>query len=104
LLKLVIERKMEGRIGSPQNRCPADSRAGALMRASRALGVGGTLGAVVLVGRSRALALLSGAALLAGSVCARFAIFEADQESARDPASTVAPQRQRLDSRAADCA
>ncbi len=95
MLELAMERKMEGSMGITAE--PLHSgRAGGLMRASRALSVGGTLGAVVLAGRSRALARLSGAALLAGSVCTRFAIFEAGQESARDPRYTVVPQRERL--------
>jgi hypothetical protein len=95
MLELAMERKMEGSMGITAE--PLRSgRAGGLMRASRALGIGGTLGTVVLAGRSRALARLSGAALLAGSVCTRFAIFEAGQESARDPRYTVVPQRERL--------
>jgi hypothetical protein len=35
-------------------------------------------------------------ALLAGSACTRFGIFEAGQASARDPKYTVVPQRERL--------
>ena len=42
------------------------------------------------------MAVLSGAALMAGSACTRFGIFEAGQESARDPKYTVVPQRERL--------
>jgi formate-dependent nitrite reductase membrane component NrfD len=95
MLELAMERKMEGSMGITAEPLHG-GRAGGLMRASRALSVGGTLGAVVLAGRSRALARLSGAALLAGSVCTRFAIFEAGQESARDPRYTVVPQRERL--------
>ena len=66
-----------------------------LFNASRALTVAGALGAVVLGGRHRVGAAISGAALLAGSACARFAIFEAGQASARDPRHTVIPQRER---------
>ena len=61
-----------------------------------ALTIGGALGAVIL-GRHPRAARVSGAALLAGAACTRFAIFEAGQESARDPRYTVVPQRQRLD-------
>ena len=43
------------------------------------------------------LAAISGAALMAGSACTRFGIFEAGQESAKDPKYTVVPQRERLD-------
>ena len=38
-----------------------------------------------------------GAALMAGSACTRFGIFEAGQASARDPKYTVVPQRERVD-------
>jgi hypothetical protein len=68
------------------------------MRTARALT---TTGAVAGLGarRSRVLAILSGGALLAGSVCTRFGVFEAGQESARDPRFTVVPQRERLAAR-----
>jgi hypothetical protein len=36
-------------------------------------------------------------ALMAGSVCTRFGVFEAGQASARDPKYTVVPQRERVD-------
>jgi hypothetical protein len=67
------------------------------MDASRALTAAGALGTVALGGRSRGVAALAGAALVAGAVCTRFAIFEAGQASARDPRYTVIPQRDRLD-------
>jgi hypothetical protein len=71
-------------------------RAGRLLQASRALAVLGAAGAVV-GRRNRAVSAVAGAALLAGSAATRFAIFEAGQESARDPKYTVVPQRERLD-------
>jgi hypothetical protein len=70
--------------------------AGRLMRAAKVLTVAGAAGSL-LAGRSRAVAVASGAALLAGSVCTRFGVFEAGQESAKDPKYTVVPQRERLD-------
>lgn len=70
-------------------------KAGALMRASKALTVGGAAG-TLLARRSRLMAVVSGAALMAGSVCTRFGVFEAGQESARDPRYTVVPQREQL--------
>jgi formate-dependent nitrite reductase membrane component NrfD len=73
-------------------------KAGRLMEASRALTIGGALGAITLGRRHRAAAAIAGAALVAGSACTRFAIFEAGQESARDPRYTVIPQRERVDS------
>jgi Polysulphide reductase, NrfD len=71
-------------------------KAGALLKAATALTVGGAAG-TVLVGRSRLGAVLSGTALMAGSACTRFAVFEAGQASARDPRYTVVPQRERLE-------
>jgi hypothetical protein len=70
-------------------------KAGSLMRAARTLTMAGAAGSL-LSGRSRTVAVLSGAALLAGSACTRFGIFEAGQESAKDPKYTVVPQRERL--------
>jgi formate-dependent nitrite reductase membrane component NrfD len=70
-------------------------RPGQLMTAARALTAAGALGSV-LARRRRAAAAASGAALLAGSVCLRFGIFEAGQASARDPKYTVMPQRDRM--------
>jgi hypothetical protein len=71
-------------------------RAGRFARASRALtAVGAT---IVGAGgrRSRAVAVAGSAAVLAGAVCERWAVFEAGKASAADPKYTVAPQRQRL--------
>jgi hypothetical protein len=34
---------------------------------------------------------------MAGSACLRFGVFEAGQDSARDPMYTVVPQRERLE-------
>jgi hypothetical protein len=78
--------------------------AGQLMRASKLLTVGGAAGAALLAGRSRGAAVLSGAALMAGSACLRFGVFDAGQASARDPRYTVVPQRERLDQRRAQTA
>ena len=66
------------------------------MRASKALTAFGAAGSL-LARRSRFAAVVSGAALVAGSVCTRFGIFEAGQASARDPKYTVLPQRQRIE-------
>ena len=69
-------------------------RAGRLLRAAEALTAAGAVGAVVGRGRPWA-ARLGGAALLAGSACTRFAIFQADTQSVDDPDATVLPQRER---------
>ncbi len=95
LMDLVAEQRMEASMGitaEPLHK----GKAGQLMTAAKALTVGGALGSL-LAGRSRAVAVISGAALMAGSICTRFGIFEAGQESARDPKYTVVPQRQRVD-------
>ena len=94
LLELGMERQMERSMGITAEPLH-EGKAGRLMRAARRLTVAGALGSV-FAGRSRALAVASGAALLAGSVCTRFGIFEAGQASARDPKYTVVPQRERL--------
>jgi hypothetical protein len=71
-------------------------KAGKLMRAAKTLTIAGAAGSL-LAGRSRLAATVSGAALLAGSACTRFGVFEAGQQSARDPKYTVVPQRERVE-------
>ena len=95
LLELAVERRMEAAMGVTAEPLH-DGHAGQLMRASKALTLGGALGAALLGGRSRTAAAVSGAALLAGSAFLRFGVFEAGQSSARDPKYTVVPQRERL--------
>ncbi len=70
-------------------------RAGRLARAARGLTVAGALGGLVFGRGNRAAAAVCGAALLAGSLCARLGVFEAGLASARDPRYTVVPQRTR---------
>jgi formate-dependent nitrite reductase membrane component NrfD len=96
-VELVAEARMEQSMGLAAETLHS-GRPGTLLRASRALTLAGAAGAV-LGRRSRSLSALSGKALLAGSACTRFAIFEAGQASARDPKYTVVPQRERLDAR-----
>jgi hypothetical protein len=74
-------------------------RPGNLMETAEVLTAAGLAGAV-LAGRSRAAAVVSGAALVAASALTRFGIFEAGLASARDPKYTVGPQRERLRQRA----
>ena len=101
LVALAMEQRMGRSMGLSAETLHA-GKAGRLMAASRALTVAGALGTIILGGRTRAGAAVSGAALVAGAVCTRFAIFEAGQESARDPRYTVIPQRERLEHRLAD--
>lgn len=95
LLELAVERQMERSMGLTAEPLH-EGHAGTLMRLSKALTIGGAAGAALLGGRSRAAAAVSGAALMAGSACLRFGVFEAGQESAKDPKYTVVPQRERL--------
>jgi Polysulphide reductase, NrfD len=72
--------------------------AGRLRTWSERLTLAGLAGTLV-AGRSRAAAVASGLALLAGSALQRFAVFEAGVASTKDPKYVVIPQRQRLDQR-----
>ena len=94
VLELAVQHRMEQAMGLTAEPLHA-GRAGQLMRLSRALTTAGAVGAVV-GHRSRVLSALSGASLVAGSACTRFGIFEAGQESAKDPKYVVIPQRERL--------
>jgi anaerobic selenocysteine-containing dehydrogenase len=67
------------------------------VKEEKLLSVLSAAGAVLLAGRGRWPAALSGAALLAASACTRFGVFEAGVSSARDPKYTVVPQRERLE-------
>jgi formate-dependent nitrite reductase membrane component NrfD len=95
LVELAFEHQMERSMGITAEPLH-HGKAGRLMRAAKGLTIAGAAG-TVLAGRSRTLAVLSGAALMAGSACTRFAVFEAGQESARDPKYTVVPQRERIE-------
>ena len=96
-LELAAEHRMEQSMGIAAEALH-EGRAARWMRASKALTTTGALTGL-LARRSRTLSALSGAALVAGSVCTRFGVFEAGQESARDPRFTVVPQRERVAAR-----
>jgi Polysulphide reductase, NrfD len=92
---LVAGRVMELRMGLPAETL-RQGAAGRWLRAAEGL----TAGGAVLAGvgrRHRVVSALGGAALVAGSVCTRFGLFAAGQQSAADPRYTVVPQRERLD-------
>jgi formate-dependent nitrite reductase membrane component NrfD len=96
-MELAAEKRLSDRLGmvaEPYHQ----GRSGRWMRAGQMLTAVGAAGA--LIGRrSRVVSSVSGAALLAGSLCTRFGVFEAGRASAKDPKYTVVPQRQRLSSR-----
>jgi Polysulphide reductase, NrfD len=85
-----LMRRRMGMVAEPYSA----GRAGAYMRAGQVLSVLGAAGAL-LGRRNRAVAALSGAALLASSAATRWGIFHAGLASAADPKYTVVPQRQR---------
>lgn len=98
-LEVVAHQIMEKRLGllaEPMH----EGRPGLMLKAAKALTVGGALlGA--LGGRRRSLATAAGVALNAGSALTRFGIFYAGIASAKDPKYTVIPQRERLAARRA---
>ncbi len=95
LLELAAGQRMERSMGITAEPLHQGTP-GLLMKLSKTLTIVGAAGSL-LAGRNRAMAVISGAALMAGSVCTRFGIFEAGQQSARDPKYTVVPQRERLE-------
>ncbi len=102
LVDLAVSRKMEAGMGiaaEPMHQ----GRAGHYLRAARALTAVGGLVTATAARRSRTASALGGACLVAGSVCTRFGIFHAGQQSARDPRYTVVPQRERQTARLPGC-
>jgi formate-dependent nitrite reductase membrane component NrfD len=97
-LDLVAATRMESRlglVGEPLH----TGHAGQLMKAARALTIGGAVVTATLGRRSRWASVIAGAAVVAGSVCTRFGIFEAGVVSTEDPKYVVQPQRDRLNAR-----
>jgi formate-dependent nitrite reductase membrane component NrfD len=95
-LELAATHRMESRlglVGEPY----AEGKAGAKLRAAKALTVGGAVVAAVLGRRSRVAAVAAGTALAVASALTRFGIFEAGVASTEDPVYTVVPQRERLE-------
>jgi formate-dependent nitrite reductase membrane component NrfD len=97
-VELVAMNQLERNLGETLAEPLKNGRAGRLLKASKVLTIAGAVTAS-LFGRNRAAATLGGLALMAGSACTRFGIFEAGQESAKDPRYTVEPQRARLEER-----
>jgi hypothetical protein len=95
VVELAAERRMEQSMGLSAETLHRGT-AGRWMRAATALTVAGAAGAL-LGRRSRVLSMVSGAALMAGSLCTRMGVYEAGLASARDPKYTVVPQRERAD-------
>jgi formate-dependent nitrite reductase membrane component NrfD len=96
--ELVASRVMEHRLGLVREAYD-EGRVGRLSRGAEWLTLAGLAGTVLVGGRSRAGAAASGLALLAGSLCQRFRVFEAGVVSTKDPKYVVVPQRARLEAR-----
>jgi formate-dependent nitrite reductase membrane component NrfD len=91
-------RAMERRLG-PIAEPYRSGRAGRYLRVGSLLTGAGAVGAGLGRG-NRLVSAAAGAALVAGSACARFGIFHAGIASAADPRYTIQPQRERLRARA----
>ena len=87
---------MEQRLG-PVGRPYSEGTAGTLKRVANGLVLSGALAVTGPGRRSRLAAAAGGAAVLAGAAAARWSVFRAGFQSAADPASTVGPQRARLE-------
>ena len=103
-VELTATALLERRVGYART-AYTEGRPGTLLRAARAVTVAGAVAAVaggLLRGRrGRMLSIAAGALLNAGSAATRFGVFDAGLVSARDPAYTVVPQRERLRARGA---
>lgn len=94
-LDLVMSRRMESEMGLSAEPMQQGTAGRYRMAAQTLTAAGAVLAAAGR--RSTVASVVAGAALLAGSVCTRFGIFHAGQQSAHDPQYTVVPQRARLD-------
>ncbi|HKS48340.1 MAG TPA: NrfD/PsrC family molybdoenzyme membrane anchor subunit [Amycolatopsis sp.] len=92
--ELVLSRVLENRPGLLRE-VYRTGRAHRLRKWSEALTAAGLVSGIA-ARRSRAAAVVSGLALLAGSALQRFGVFEAGVASTRDPKYVVEPQRERL--------
>ncbi|MFG1922837.1 NrfD/PsrC family molybdoenzyme membrane anchor subunit [Cryptosporangium sp. NPDC048952] len=94
-IELAASHRMEGRLGLVED-VLHEEKPHRYLTAAKWLTVGGAVGAALFARRSRTAAAISGAALLAGSLCQRLGVFHAGVESTQDPKYVVAPQRERL--------
>jgi formate-dependent nitrite reductase membrane component NrfD len=93
--ELAVSALMEHRLGELAGPY-REGEAGRYARLAKSLTAGGALLLGTAGTRRRPLARIGGALLLGGALAARFSVFKAGFQSARDPEYTVAPQRQRL--------
>lgn len=89
-----MERRMDPVAAEPLHH----GRPGQMLRWSKRLAALGGVGAL-FAGRSRAVAIASGIALLSASALTRFGVLEAGLESTKDPRYVIEPQKRRLEAR-----
>jgi len=95
-LELGATELMERRLGHVVGRPYREGAAGRLATAAKALVSAGALTVALGGARSRNAARAGGGLVLAGAMCERWSVFQAGLQSARDPASVVTPQRERM--------
>lgn len=99
---VVATRAMEAAM-EPETVAPLhDGRPGKLMKASEYLVAAGGIGtALATATKSRAVSIVSGLALLAGSACTRFGVLNGGLAAVKDPGATIEPQKRRAAARRA---
>jgi formate-dependent nitrite reductase membrane component NrfD len=100
VVELAASRRLESRLGLVGETFRTGDAARHLERAST-LTAAGVLGSMLLGRRSRAAALVSGVALLAGGFFERLGLLHAGIQSTKDPKYVVTPQRERMAAREA---
>jgi formate-dependent nitrite reductase membrane component NrfD len=93
--ELAASRLMEQRLGLVRE-AYTTGKAHRLRKWSERLTAAGLVGTAIAARHSRAAAVISGFALLAGSLLQRLGVFEAGVASTKDPRYVVVPQRQRI--------
>ena len=97
---LAATRVMEANMEPEPLRPLHEGTPGKLMKASEALIAAGGVGtAIASVTKSRAVSVVSGLALLAGSACTRFGVLNAGLEAVKDPSTSIGPQKRRAEAR-----
>lgn len=94
-LELAAEHRLESRLGLVED-VLREEKPKRFFAAATVLTAGGAVGAALFARRSRTAAVLSGAALLAGSLCTRLGVLHAGIASTKDPKYVVGPQRERM--------
>src|SRR5450756_2112732 len=84
LLEFAVDQRMEAAMGLTAEPLH-QGKAGSYLQIAKVLNTIGVAGVLLLGRRSRIASVISGTALTAGSAFTRFGIFEAGQQSARDP-------------------